>query len=190
MFQTDYNRPPYVQWETRAVEDRTKSVESGHYVAKDVTFALIMRPGSRDRLEKEAEVWLTELKEKDRKGEIPPEWFPAFDASYKRWKAGEADPVNGTALKNWPALSPAQVQMITSNGILTVEDLAALPEGEVGSLGIGGITLRQKARSWLEAASDKGKLVEENAALKVQISDLAEQIKNLTEQFSKLKPKG
>lgn len=183
----DFNRPPYVQWELRAVEDRNASIAAGHFVAKDVPYAIIMRPGSRDRLEKEAEVWLAELKERTRKGEIPHEWLPAFSASYKAWKDGEEAPLSGTALKMWPVLSPAQVKMIIAAGLFTVEDLAGLPDSELPTLGIGGLTLREKARSWLSASEDKGKLAEENAALKLQVTTLSEQVAELAAAVAKIK---
>ena len=40
-------RPPYVQFEMRAVEDRQASIDAGHYVAKDVAYAIITPAGSR-----------------------------------------------------------------------------------------------------------------------------------------------
>ena len=187
MHTVDFNRPPYVEWELRAVEDRNASVATGHYVAKDVAYAIIMRPGSRDRLEKEAETWLSELKEKSRKNEVPHDWFPAFTASYKAWLEGEEMPISGTALKAWPVLSPAQIKMILSAGILTVEDLAGLPDSDLPAIGIGGLALRDKARAWLSAAEDKGKLAEENAALKLQVTTLSEQVTTLAAEFAKMK---
>jgi len=187
MSSIDFNRPPYVQWEMRAIEDRAKSLETGHYVAKDVAFAIIMRPGSKDRLEKEAEVWLSELRDRARKGEIPAEWHPAFLASFKAWRDGEELPSTGTPLKSWPVLSPAQIKMIISEGIFTVEDLAALPDSELPILGIGGLNLREKARSWLAAAEDKGKLAEENAALKLSVASLVQQVKDLAADVARQK---
>jgi hypothetical protein len=186
--QTDVNdRPPYVQWETRAIEDRSASLAAGHYVAKDVDFAVIMRPGSRDKLEKEAVVWLSELRMKDQKNEIPPTWFPAFQASFKAWKEGEEEPLNGTSVKLFPVLTPSQLKTLQSAGIKTIEDLAQIPDQDLGILGIGGLNLKLKARAWLEQAVDKGKLAEENASLKTQMTQMQEQLNFLTAELGKLK---
>ena len=38
MIEIQQARPPYVQFELRAVEDRNASLEAGHYIAKDVAF--------------------------------------------------------------------------------------------------------------------------------------------------------
>jgi hypothetical protein len=46
-----------------------------------------------------------------------------------------------------------------------VEELANLADDGVRRLGMGGIDLKNKAKAWLAAASDKGKLTHEMAAL-------------------------
>ena len=46
------DRPPFVNFEVRAEEDRTASIEQGHYVAVDVDYALITPAGSRDCVER------------------------------------------------------------------------------------------------------------------------------------------
>lgn len=178
------DRPPYVRWEIRAVEDRTASLAAGAYVAKDVDYAIIMRPGSKDTVEKEARVWLNEIKAKARENMIPATWPAAFEASYKMWKEGEEMPPNGTPIKTWPPLSPAQSQMIIRAGILTVEDLANLPDSELGIIGIGGLGLKQKAQSWLQS---KNSLAEENAALKVRTAELEGQVAAMMADLQKLK---
>lgn len=183
------NRPPYVEWKRRSVEDRNASIAAGHYVARDEDFAIIMRPGSKDTVEKPAEVFLKELADKARTNpnDIPADWPMKFRQSYEFWKNGEAEPLQGTSIKAWPAISPAQADMIIRAGIRTVEDLAGLPDSEVGILGVGGISLKQKARSWLEAAADKGVLAAKNAALETQVADLQTQNKSLMEGFAELK---
>jgi hypothetical protein len=186
--QTDVeNRPPYVEWKIVAVEDRAKLLSEGHYASKDIHIAVIMRPGSKDRLEKEATVWLSEMAVKARKDEIPSHWYPAFKASYDAWLKGEEVPLVGTALKTWPVLSPAQQKNLISMGLYTVEDLAQLPDSELQILGVGALDLRQKARSWLDASSDKGKIVAENAALKLKVDEQGKQIAEMLVSLQALK---
>ena len=54
-------KPPFVIFETRAVEDREQSIAEGHYVAKDVNYAIITPAGTKDRIEKVAEDFAAEV---------------------------------------------------------------------------------------------------------------------------------
>ena len=190
MSAVDNERPPYVVWETRPVEDRAASIAKGHYVTRDVDYAIVTRPGSRDTLDQEALVWLGNLREKSRKGEIPPTWYPAFQASYDSWKKGEELPVEGTPIKGWPLLSPSAQREILHAGIRTVEDLANFSDSELGQIGLGAMAMKLKAQEWLKAASGPGKLAEEAAAMRTQLAQLveltrqqAETIKSLQDQL-------
>jgi len=183
----DNSRPPYVMFERRAVEDRAASLAAGHYVSKDVDFAIITRPGSRDTLDKEAIVWLSEIREKGRMNAIPSTWFEAFNASYKAWKDGEEVPPNGTPIKGWPILSPSAQKDLIHAGIRTVEDLADMPDQELSVIGTGALSFKQKAKSWLAAAQDTGKLAEQMAALVVQITELTTLTRNQAAEIDKLR---
>lgn len=183
----DNSRPPYVMFERRAVEDRTASLAAGHYVSKDVDFAIITRPGSRDTLDKEALVWLGEIREKGRSNAIPSTWFEALNASYKAWKDGEEVPPNGTPIKGWPVLSPAAQKDLIHAGIRTVEDLADIPDQELAVIGTGAMAFKQKAKSWLAAAQGTGKLAEQLAALSTQLEALTALTRNQAAEIDKLR---
>jgi hypothetical protein len=172
MSTVDNDRPPYVVWEVRQVEDRNASIEAGHYVSKDVDFAIVTRPGGRDTLEKEALVWLAELREKSRKNELPARWFEAFKESYDFWKKGEEAPVEGVPIKGWPPLSPAAQKLLLSVGVRSVEDLAIFPDSELATLGTGALSYKLKAQSWLSAANSAGKLAEKVTAQSLEVTRL------------------
>ena len=185
----DNTRPPYVVFEKREVEDRAASIEKGHYVPKEIDIAVITRPGSRDSIEKEAKVWLQELRERARKNEVPQVWYDGFTAAYKSWCEGEELPVKGTPIKGWPVLSPVAQKDLIAAGIRTVEDLAQLPDSEVQSVGTGAIAYKQKAQAWLSAANDTGKVTEQLVALAQQVKELTDltraQAKELAEYKSR-----
>lgn len=166
-------RPPYVTFEVRAEEDRTASIEVGHYVAKDVTYAMITPQGSKDLIERQVDDWFANLKQQVIEGRFPQEWLTHFQSSYKAWQEGREIPLTGHAIVNWPAVSPAQVKQLQQAHILTVEDLASANEETVGRLGMGARALKQRAVEWLAAAKDTGKIAEEVAALKAANADLA-----------------
>lgn len=184
---TDNTRPPYVRFERRPVEDRAATISAGHYVAKDVDFALITRPGDRDTLETEATAWLAGLREKARGGSIPDTWARGFTESYENWKKGEEPPISGTPIKGWAVLSPASQEGIIRAGILSVEDLAEISESSLGQLGTGALSYKLKAQAWLDAAKDQGKVAEKVAELAQKIADLTELSQKLLAENKELK---
>lgn len=186
-------RPPYVMFERVAIEDREASVEAGHYVAMNVDMAFITPAGSKDRIERRVSDWFAYLAQEVDNNRFPRAWLQEFKAAYEAWKEGKEIPVNGTPIVAWPVASPAQVKMLTEMHILTVEDLAAANEEAVGRLGMGGRALKDRAVLWLSSSEDKGKLVEELNALRlekkesdVQLKKLEETVKSLTKELEKL----
>ena len=127
-------RPPYVTFELRAVEDREASIAAGHFVAKDVAYAIITPQGSKDRIERVAAEWFSQLEQQSREDRFPSEWLRAFKAAFKDWQEGHEPAVNGTDVRNWPAASPAQVKALLDVKVRTVEDLAAANEETIGRL--------------------------------------------------------
>ena len=183
----DNERPPYITFERRALEDRAESVKTGHYVSKDVDFVTITRPGSRDTIEKEALVWLAECRVHVKNQRMPASWLTAFQTAYEQWRTGETIPDSGTPIKGWPVLSPAAQKDLLHAGIRTVEDLATMPDQDLQLVCMGALTFKLKAKSWLDAAKDTGKLVEQLTSLTQNLSTLqsvidkqAEEIKRLT----------
>lgn len=187
-------RPPYVSFEVKAVEDRTASIERGHYVTKDVDYAIITPQGSKDRTEREVQDWFANLTEQAQQQRFPQEWLTHFRASYAAWKEGLEMPVSGTAILTWPVLSPSQVKSCIDARVRTIEDLAAANEETLARIGMGGRALKDKAVSWLSAASGNGKVTEELAALKAakagsdeRAAALEKQLKELQAQVAALK---
>jgi len=86
------DRPPYVQFEMRAVEDRQASIEQGHYVATDVAYALVTPAGSKDRVERVVEEWFLQLEQQVREERFPPAWFKAYKEAFAAWKEGNESP--------------------------------------------------------------------------------------------------
>jgi len=183
----DNDRPPYVAYEYRAVENRDASIAAGHFVSKDVAYAIITRPGSRDTLDKEAETFLREYKEKARQGVIPQVWYDSFKASFDAWKTGEELPVDGTPIKGWQVLSPSAQKDLIRIGIRTVEDLAAYPDGDLSNIGTGAVSYKLKATAWLEAAKGPGKVAEQMAAQAIQLQQLIDLTRAQAEEIAKLK---
>lgn len=178
-------RAPWVMFETRAVEDRAASIESGMYKAKDVDFALITPHGSRDQIDREVAEWFEYLAQEVKSERFPAAWLKAYRAAYAEWKEGRSTPLDGTPVANWPVLSPAQVKLLQDLKILTVEVLANANEETMRRLGMGAVSLVAKAKEWV-AQSVTGRNVEQTVALQQQVTDLQAIISNQSEQINNL----
>ena len=181
------DRPPFVNFEVRAEEDRTASIEQGHFVAVDVDYALITPAGSRDCVERKVSEWFTYQEEQVKGNRFPSAWLDGFKHKYKHWKETQELPVEGTPIKTWNALSPAQCKMLLDLNIRTVEDLAAGNEELISRMGMGGRQLRERAVTWLSTAKDVGRSSEQLAAAVRRAEDAEARIKQLEEAVGLLK---
>jgi hypothetical protein len=170
--------PPYVVFETRAFEDPVASREAGHYVAVDVDVALIVPRGSRDRVMKKVHEWLPQVEVQVSEGRIPPEWLNAYRNGYRAWKEGQEAPIDGTDIKNWPVIGPAQLKMLQEWHVRSVEELANANEELLRRVGMGARELQNKARAWLCSANDVGKVTEQLAQMQKELEILRE--RNIT----------
>ena len=189
MVQKLEERPPYVRFEVRAEEDRQASIEAGHYVGKDIHYALITPMGSKDCIERKADEWFDKLKQDVSEGRCPREWLAAFKEVYKEWCEGREAPVNGTPITDWPPVSPSQVKTLLSLQVRTVEDLAAANEEVLGRIGMGGRALKQRAVDWLTSSESAGKASGELSALKAANENLQARNTQLEAQLKELAAK-
>lgn len=179
--------PPYVVFETRAVEDRAASIEAGHFVHKDVHYAIITPAGTRDRIEKEAELWLKDLETGVQQERMPAHWLAAFRRAYEDWKANRETPEFGIPVGDWPGISPATVRTLQDIGLRTVEQVAEANEEAVARIGMGGRALKAKAQAFLDAASDTGKVAAELETLRAKITELETRDTEREEELKKLR---
>lgn len=170
-------RPPFISFEMRAVEDREASAKAGHYVSRDVPYVLVTPAGSKDIFEGIAESWIAQKRIDVQQKRFNPDWLRAIEGLYKDWKEGKETPVNGFDIKQWPVASPAQLKMLENINVRTVEDLAAANEETITRLGMGGRALKQKAIDWLTASKDKGQLTEDMNQLRVRLAEAEATIK-------------
>jgi len=177
-------RPAFVRFEIRPMEDRAASEAAGHYVAKNVEFALITPPYSKDCVEQVCTDWLKQLDENVNAGRLPAQWRDQYKQSYAAWKSGNEIPENGTPIKGWPVISPAQQQNLIAINVRTVEDLALMNDEGVTRYGMGAMDLRNKAQAWLKSAKDSGAITIQNANLKAQMDALQSNFAILQEKYA------
>lgn len=179
-------RPPWVRFERRAVENKKASREQGHYVGKDMDFALITPAYTTECIEMKVERFFENQERYVHAGRTPREWLDHWRKGYEAWKKNEEMPLYGTAIKNWPAISPAQAKLVISTGILTVEDLAGCNHEGLRRLGMGGRDLIDKAKSWVKATEEQGKVAIENAQLTKENEQLKQTVENLEGKVAEL----
>lgn len=157
----------------KPVEDSKASQVSGRVVFKDEEWVNIHKRGELGHvtpmpvkmLKKDGNLW------------------PYLANAYEAWRAGLDEPLEGTALKNWPHITPSFMRNCENMGVRTVEDLANLPDGSLRHIGMGAIDLRQKARNWLNASSDVGKTTEQMTALQSENRRLAQMVEEMNKRL-------
>lgn len=164
-------RPPYVQFETRAVEDRAQSTNA-QLAYKNVDYVIITPQGSKDRIERVVDDWFKYLKSQVEQQRFRQDWLQAYKTAYQAWKEDREPPLNGSAITTWPAATPAQVKLLLDLRLRTVEDLAAANEETVNRLGMGGRALVMKAQEWLRSSKDTAPALEELTRLRIDYESM------------------
>lgn len=188
-------RPPYVEFETRAVEDRDATIKAGCYVAQDVDYAIIRAIGAKDAVEKPALDWLAHIEKQSRQRMYNPEWVKFFKEKFAEWKAGhQGEKVNGTHVKHWSAISPGQCATLIAARLLTVEDVAFANEEALQRIGMGARGLKQRAQAWLDskngAAEELALLRQDNQNMKDKLGEYEKKFEQLTARLSQLEGDG
>lgn len=166
------------EFELRPFEDRAQTVASGHPVFVDRVVATLSPVGSNGKFAHEMEV--TE--------NILADWRvkqPALLRAYEAFVAGQEAPVEGTDLRNWPGVTPAQLKTLNSMGVRSVEDLATLSEEGISRGGMGMRTLQQKAKAYMESA-EGNKVAEANAALTARVEALEAALAEKNERIQEM----
>lgn len=176
-------RPAYVRFEKRPIEDTMASREAGQVVYKDIDYVLVTPPYSKDCVEMKWERWIKNVEINVKNGRTPEAWMDHWKKAYEHWKRGEEAPLNGTDIRNWSAITPAQIKTCLAANIRTIEDLAGANDEGLRRLGMGGIDMKNKATAYVKAAKDTGPLVMENAALKKQLQIQEGTIASLSEKL-------
>lgn len=104
-----------------------------------------------------------------------------FATQYARWKANREDKhFDGTPLRDWPLLSPAQIAEFNANHILSVEQLAEIADTYVTRIHDGRVW-RKKAQDFLKLAKDSGLVMKQAVEIERQNEKIAELTKTVLE---------
>ena len=178
-------RPCYIEFELIAEEDRDATIAQGMPVFKDVEIAHLTPAGNQGTLVLQKIITPEQLDEwrygdRGRQGPVP-----YYIQAYEAWKAGLDIPANGLDGKNWPGVTPAQLKTCQEAGVRTVEDLAAANADTIRRLGMGGLSLVEKAKVYLDNA-ETNKAAEEISALRIKIDAMENLVKAQSKQIIEL----
>lgn len=178
-------RPPFIVFEQRAIEDRNASIAAGGLVMRDVDYVIVRQVGCKDTVEKEAEGWLVDIEKAAAQGTYPGEWVRHFREKYQAFKAGQAEPELGLSVRQWPSLSKAQAENLIAAGVRTVEDVATMNEQTMQRVGMGARELQRKARAYVDSR-ETNKAAEQIAALQADLENRDATITSLEQRLAKL----
>lgn len=141
---------------------------AGRPIFVDREFIRIIVPGDKDNMPVR---------------QVRPSDVEAYRERYNRFKAGLSQVTTGTPLEMLPGISKAQAKELAHFHVRTVEQLAAISDGNLQNIG-PYMVLRQKAKDWLSAAkgaapveearAETQRLREELAVMRRQMAEMAE----------------
>ena len=156
----------FIKFGMHAVKNEEKSLEAGRPIFEDREFVNIMVPGDKQNVIHR---------------EVRPDDKERFSRQYAAWKGGNGDQLVGTPLAEWPAVTRSQVEELAYHGVRTVEQLAAVSDGNASKMGPIQ-ALRQKARDFVEQAKGNVPLEKMRAELVERDNLIATMRKQLEDQ--------
>ena len=179
---------PHVRFEQKDWgRNEQASKESGVHVPNRSTFIIITSHGSKDSSEHLVDEWIPRKKAEASRGYYNPKWVDHFQDQYDAWKKGHELPRNGTPILTWQSISQEQNARLRALGYTVIEDVAALPDTALGTLGLDGRSIRDMARAWLNEGKDKGINTQLIAAQTVKIEQQETTIEDLKQQIAELR---
>jgi hypothetical protein len=166
------DRGLFVEFSLEAEPQPFESEKAGRHVFKDVPYIHIMTPGGKSDVRRRAKL------ERSETDPVPtdPERFP------QQWQAfqNKREQVqHGTPLEMWAPMAKSLVYEFKAQRIFTVEQLAAISDGNAGNLPLGWRDCRDKAQLWLKSADESAPLL----ALKAENEKLRSDLRALETLF-------
>lgn len=150
---------------TRAVPDTKETEIQGRPIFNSVPFVEIRLPGDKNAV-------VNERVNEEHKRRWPAAW-----AAYEEKRTGLVD---GTPIEEFPLLDVTQVATLRHCGIRSIEQLAAVSDGNLPQLGPDGRKLRERAKQHLQGPKQTEKdLREKIRHLEVANSDLEAKLRQL-----------
>ena len=158
----------------RAVQDKLSSEKEGRPIFREEDYIQIHIPGDKNTIIDR------KVRDDDRK-----RWAVQWQA----YVDNATQPINGTPLEQWPALSVSQIAELKALHVPTIEVLSELPESGLQKIGMGAREMQARARAFLEVSKNNGvfeKIAAENTRLQDQIEMLSKNNQELEKRLEQL----
>ena len=155
-------------------QDKAESLAQGRPIFQDKEYVEIMIPGDRTNIVNRP---------------VRPHDKARFPKHYQAFKTGVEDIMVGTPLEMWPVMSRAMVEELRFFKILTVEQLASVPDS-VAQRFMGINIFKQRAQDYVAAAAGNAstdQLRAELDASRNETETLKAALADLSETVSKMK---
>ena len=146
----------FVTFNMEAELDEEASAQKGRPIHRDVEYVKIIVPGDNKN------VVHRRANPQDRQ---------RYPAEYAAFKAGEAETLIGTRLKEWPGIGRSEAENLAYFKVYTVEQLAALSDESIQRIGPVR-TLVEKAQAYITRAKDGAPAEQMREALKAKDNEL------------------
>lgn len=175
-----------VRFYQREVENEYLTTLEGRPIKQMKDYVRIEIPGNMTSI-------IDTLANDDHKKRFPIQW-----AQYLNEKSADSSPdVQGTLLRDWSLLTPAQASELRHFKFYTVEQVASASDQQIQALGMlvgmSPFSFRDKARAFLAAAKDSGVVMAQAEELKkrdLEIAELREQMSRLMASMEEKKKPG
>jgi hypothetical protein len=176
MFDPAATRHLHIEFRTVAVENRAKSLKEGRPIFDQQEQVFIRFAGDT---KKELVAPAHEKCMRDPATGLWVSYAQLYQRHYEAFKSGEAAIGEGTPVEELPFLDTARRAELKALHIHTAEALAGLEGQNLTRLGMFGRELKEKAKAYIEKASDSAletRLAAENAALAQRIAALESEL--------------
>jgi hypothetical protein len=83
-----------------------------------------------------------------------------FPREFHAFRNSEEAPTDGTPIRELPGIAQSQLAMLMLYQIRSIEDLAAVPQERINSMGLEVITAQRIAKAWLRNKTENADLIE------------------------------
>lgn len=166
--------------------DVEASKTAGYEVPRIVTFILITPHGHRgDPMEFIADEFIERKGREAREGRYDHTWVAEYKAGLAAHREGNVIPRDGTPLITWERILKTRREQLVMR-FPTVEDLASVPDSNLGEIGLDGRVIRDLARGDIQAKKDLSPIVKELADANETIRRQQDQLATLAQRLDAL----
>lgn len=176
-----------VQFYEMAVPHEKLSEQTGRAVVWKAMMAIIRGPGMKNQ-EQHQQIYLHDEAGKQVKRALYRTtadkrrvyWDEVLKDPLRAYKEGREGTADGTPLENYPKIDVAQAAQLRANGVHNLEQLGAVPDAQLHTLGPHARDLRDGAARFLSSMTSNDAIRQQNAEMQRQLAEMQKQLAELT----------